>query len=262
MKRLYILLIFACILCMGSPASRAAGEPSAGYELLLKQAKQLLDSYKDSEALQLYEQVLSMSPYNFEALCKASYLHSRIGERYKDETSKINHFLKAKQYAQQAYAQNPDDAESNYVMAMATACEAMVAGPRQRLIDINEVQSFVDAALARNNQHAGAWHIMGRWYFKMANLNLAEKIASKVLFDGVCGEATNEEAAKALENAVAYDPGNIQYYYDLASVYAEMKDSAACINTLQKAISLTYETKEELELSRRCKLMLQQQQKM
>ncbi|WP_345163724.1 hypothetical protein [Pontibacter saemangeumensis] len=261
MKRLFSTFIFAATLCISSPAAMAAGESAAGSELLLQQAKQLLNSYKDSEALQLYEQVLELAPDNFEALCKASFLHCRIGERFTDETSKINHYLKAKQYAQRAYALNPDEAESNYVMALSTGCEAMISGPRQRLIDINEVKGFVDAALARDNRHAGAWHIMGRWYYKMANLNLAEKIASKMLFDGVCGVATNEDAAKALENAVTFDPGNIQYYYELASVYAEMKNSSACIATLEKAISLTYETKEELELSRRCKLMLQQQQR-
>ena len=262
MKRLISIYIIACLLLTVASAPMAKGEPAAGYEQLLQQARQLLNSYKDSEALQLYERVLSLAPDNYEALCKASFLHCRIGDRYTDETSKINHFLKAKEYAQQAYALNPDDAESNYVMALSTGYEAMVAGPRQRLIDINEVKSFVDAALARDNRHAGAWHLMGRWYFKMANLNLAEKIASKMLFDGVCGEATNEAAAKALENAVAYDPNNIQYYFDLACVYAEMKDTSACRSTLQKAISLNYQTTEELELSRRCKLMLQEQQKL
>ena len=262
MKRLCNIFLFSCILCTSSPAAMAAGEPVAGYEQLLQQARQLLSTYKDSEALQLYEQVLSVAPDNYEALCKASFLHCRIGDRYTDETSKTNHFSKAKLFAQQAYALNPEDAESNYVMAMATACEAMIAGPRQRLIDINEVKTFVDAALARDSRHAGAWHIMGRWYYKMANLNMAEKIASKMLFGGVCGEATNQEAAKALENAVAYDPGNIRYYFDLACVYAEMKDAAACTATLEKAISLQYETKEELELSRRCKIMLQEQQKL
>ena len=261
MKRLFKAYIVAAFLCLSSPAAMAAGEAAAGSEQLLQQAKQLLNSYKDSEALTLYEQVLEMAPDNFEALCKASLLHCRIGDRYTDETSKIDHFIKAKQYAQKAYALNPDEAESNYVMALSTGAEAMVSGPRQRLIQINEIKDFVDAALARNNRHAGAWHILGRWYYKMANLNLAEKVASKMLFDGVCEEATNEKAAMALENAVAYDPGNIQYYFDLANVYAEMKNSTACIATLEKAMSLTYQTKEELELSRRCKLMLQHQQR-
>lgn len=236
-----------------------AGASFSGNEQLLQQAKQLLNRYKDSEALLLYEQVLAAAPDNYEALCKASMLHCRIGERYStDETSKMQHFSKAKTYAQKAYEIDHVDAESNFVMALSISAEAMASGAKNRLVGINEVKTFLDAALASDNQHASSWHMMGRWYFKMANLNLIEKVASKMLFGGVCDEATNSQAARALEKAVAYDSDNIRYYFDLACIYDEMKDTAARNTTLEKAISLTYETKEELELSRRCKIMLQE----
>ncbi|WP_162053038.1 tetratricopeptide repeat protein [Pontibacter pamirensis] len=258
MRRLFKIFLLASILCAGAPAAMA-GAPFSGNEQLLQQAKQLLNSYKDSEALLLYEQVLAAAPDNYEALCKASLLHCRIGERYSsDETSKMQHFSKAKKYAQKAYELDPVDAESNFVMALSIGAEAMASGAKERLVGINEVKTFLDAALASNRQHAEAWHIMGRWYFKMANLNLVEKVASKMLFGGVCDEATNTHAAEALENAIANDPNNIRYYYDLACIYNEMKDTAARNKTLEKAVSLTYETKEELELSRRCKIMLQE----
>lgn len=258
MRRICRIFLIASILCAGSPAAMA-GASFSGNEQLLQQAKQLLNNYKDSEALLLYEQVLSVAPDNYEALCKASMLHCRIGDRYSsDETAKMQHFSKAKQYAQQAYEIDPVDAESNYVMALSIGCEAMASGPKNRLVGINEMKTFLDAALASNRKHAGTWHILGRWHFKMANLNLVEKVASKMLFGGVCDEATNKEAAAALEKAVAYDPDNIRYYYDLARVYDEMKDTAARNATLAKAITLTFETKEDLELSRRCKIMLQE----
>ncbi|WP_460923212.1 tetratricopeptide repeat protein [Pontibacter brevis] len=259
MRRLFKIFLMVSILCAGTPAAMA-GVSYSGNEQLLQQAKQLLSSYKDSEALQLYEQVLSAAPDSYEALCKASLLHCRIGDRYNsDDNAKLHHFNKARQYAQKAYDINPADAESNFVMALSLSSEAMVSGAKSRLVGINQVKTFLDAALASNAQHAGAWHILGRWYFKMANLNVVEKVASKVLFGGVCGEATNYEAANAMEKAVAYEPYNIRYYYDLACIYDEMKDITARNATLEKAISLTYETKEELELSRRCKIMLQQQ---
>jgi regulator of microtubule dynamics protein 3 len=253
----YLLIIILCIIC---PALKAEGN-SAENEKLLKQAGKLLSSYKDSEALLIYEQVISSSATNYEALCKASFLHSRIGDRYSDETRKLNHFAKAREYAEKAYEINPKDAESNYVMALALGCKAMVSGPKERLVGINEVKSFLDAALADNNEHAGAWHILGRWYFKMANLNFAEKAAAKLLFGGVCGIVTNQDAADAIEKAITYNTHNIRYYFDLASVYSEMKDEKACIATLEKALALNLETQEELELSRRCRLMLKDKKK-
>jgi regulator of microtubule dynamics protein 3 len=225
--------------------------------VLLKQAEQLLVSYKDSEALMLYEQILEKSADSYIALCKASYLNCRIGDRYTDETKKLEHFAKARAYASKAYNLNSSDAESNYVMALSIGCQSMVSGPKERLAGIHEVKSFIDAALVANPKHAGAWHVLGRWYFKMANLNFAEKAASKFLFGGVCGIATNGNAAEAITKAIVLNPHNIQYYYDLALIYDEMKNTDACIATLESTQGLSLETKEELELSRRCKILLQ-----
>ncbi|TPE43400.1 hypothetical protein FJM65_13825 [Pontibacter mangrovi] len=227
----------------------------------MKRAEELLNSYKDSEALKLYEQVIVASPDNFEALCKASILHSRIGDRFSDETRKLEHFNKAAAYAQSAYTLQPKNAESNYAMAVALGAKAMVSGPKERLRNIHQMKPYVDAALQADSHHAGAWHVLGRWYFKMANLNFAERAACKMIFGGVAEEATNQKAAEAIEKAVSYAPGNISYYYDLACVYKEMKNTTACIDTLHKALSLSLRTQDELELSRRCNMMLQEQQK-
>ncbi|MCX2739169.1 tetratricopeptide repeat protein [Pontibacter anaerobius] len=262
MKRYFKAVILSCVLCASSPVVTWAEGGASGNTELMKRAEQLLSNYKESEALLLFEQVITEAPENYEALCKASILHSRIGDRFSDESRKMEHFAKGKEYAMKAYELNPAGAESNYAMAVALGAKAMVSGPKERLQGIHQMKSFMDAALADNREHAGTWHLLGRWYFKMANLNFAEKAASKMLFGGVCGDATNGKAAEALEQAIAYEPNNISYYYDLACVYKEMKDSAACVNTLQKALTLTLQTKEELEISRRCSILLQQQQKM
>ena len=258
MKRLFKAIAFILILGLAAPAAEA-GAAESGYEKLLERAEQLLNHYKDSEALTLYEEVLAAAPDNYQALCRASFLHSRIGDRYTDDTRKMDHFGKAKEYAMRAYELNPADDESNYVMALSLSCIAMQSGPKQRLAVTNQVKSFLDAALAENPENAGAWHLLGRWYYKMANLNFAEVAASKMFFGGVCEEATNEDAVRALQLAVQYNPENIRYYYDLASVLHDLKDQQACVATLEKALTLQLQTKEELELSRRCKIMLQEQ---
>jgi regulator of microtubule dynamics protein 3 len=258
-RKLQVWMFFLMLGLAAAPMVAVAGKGST--EQLLKKAEELMGNYRDSEALAMYEEVLQAAPDNYTALCKASYLNCRIGERVTDEGTKVAFYLKGKEYASRAYELNPKDAESNYAMAVSLGAMAMVSGPKQRLAGITQMKSFLDAALASNKEHAGAWHLLGRWYFKMANLNFAEAAASKMFFGGVCGEATNEEAANAIQTAIKYNPMNIQYYYDLAMVYKELKSKESCTETLKQAIALDVTTKDELELARRCKIMLQEYSK-
>ena len=234
---------------------------SGNEQLLLKKANELLKNYKDTEALQVYEEILTTAPQNYEALCKASFLHCRIGERYEDETRKAEHFEKAKTYAMFAYGLKPQDAESNYVMAMSIGSMAMVSGATKRLEGINQAKVFVDEALKSDSTHAGAWYLLGRWHFKMANLNLAEVTAAKFLFGGVSPEASNLKAIEAIQKSIKYKPDYIRYYLDLATIYKELDEKQACVTTLEQAMALEVTTSEDLEVARRCKMMLQRESK-
>ncbi|SIT81485.1 hypothetical protein [Pontibacter indicus] len=236
----------------------------SGHDVLLKKAYELKEQYKETEALAVYEQIIAADESNFEALCQASVLHSLMGNRFTDDTRKIDHFSTAKAYAQRAYMLDSVNAQSNYAMALSLASLAMVSGPKQRLSLISEIKSYLDGTLAADPNHADAWHMLGRWYFKMANLNFAEITAYKVMLGGLAQKsATNKDAIYAMEMAILHNPNNLRYYFDLANIYQEMKNKEACVYTLQRAMAqnLDLQTKEELELSRRCKMMLQAYQR-
>ncbi|MBX0334975.1 hypothetical protein K3G39_17190 [Pontibacter sp. HSC-14F20] len=236
----------------------------SGHDVLLKKAYELKEQYKETEALAVYEQIIAADESNFEALCHASLLHSLMGNRFSDDSRKISHFSTAKAYAHRAYLLDSTDARSNYAMALSLASLAMVSGPKQRLAMISETKSYLDGALAADDKHADAWHLLGRWYFKMANLNFAEITAYKVILGGMTEKsATNKDAIYAMEMAILHNPNNLRYYFDLANIYQEMKNKEACVYTLQRAMAqnLELQTKDELELSRRCKIMLQEYQK-
>ncbi|MBD1396010.1 hypothetical protein H9Q13_02435 [Pontibacter sp. JH31] len=231
--------------------------------MLLKKAYELQIQFKETEALAVYEQIITADADNFEALCQASLLHCRMGERFADDSRKMEHFNTAKLYAMRAYQLDTTNTRSNYAMALSLASSAIISGPKQRLALTNQIKSYLDKALFYDNRHADAWHLLGRWYFKMANLNFAEVTALKMMFGGVNDKVTNQDAVHAMEMAILHNPSNLQYYYDLACIYQEMKDKAGCASTLQQALTLNLDlqTKEELELSRRCKIMLQDQHK-
>lgn len=262
--RVFFKAIPILIIMLGFLMSPLEVLGDSGHDVLLKKASELKSQYKETEALALYEEIITADATNFEALCHASLLHSQMGHRYDDDTRKLEHFNNAKEYAQRAHHMNATDARSNYAMALSLASLATVSGPKQRLIAFGEMKTFLDGALAADFRHADAWHLLGRWYFKMANLNFAEVAAYKVMLGGMANKpATNNDAIYAMEMAILHNPNNLRYYFDLANIHQEMKNKDACVYTLQRAMAQNMElqTKEELELSRRCKIMLQEYQK-
>ena len=223
---------------------------------LIREANQLLGEYKDAEALQKFEEVLVVVPQHYEALYKISLLHSRIGLRYSDESQKSEHFLLAKDFADKALRVNKQGAESNYVMALAISNLSFVSGAKARISNLKNIKLYLDRSLAANVRYASSWQLLGRWHYKVANLNILECTISKVLNGCTKAEASNSLAVSCLKKAIELEANNLNYYYDLAVVYREMKEIDESIAVLQNATQLQPITSEDLELSRRCKVML------
>jgi len=181
----------------------------------------------------------------------------RIGSRFTDETQKLQFFTAAKEHAQKALEVNPNGADGHYVMAASLNNLSMVTGLKDQIINLKIIKKHLDKALAIDPQHAQAWQLLGRWHYKAANLNILECTASKLLIGGVPVGASNYNAIQSLQNAIKYDPQNISSYYDLAIIYRDMKNKEKSIEVLEKAITLQLVTADDLELSRRCKAMLQ-----
>ncbi|WP_205504562.1 hypothetical protein [Rufibacter psychrotolerans] len=236
----------------------AAFSGGLGSEKLLWEANQLFREYKDAEALEKYELLLASSPEQLEALTKASIVCGRIGSRFTDDTHKGIYYHKAYTFAQKARAVDSLSAEPNYVMALSLSNLGQIASLKDRMVQLNQIKYFLDNALAQDARHAGAWHLLGRWAYKVANLTFAEKSANRLLTHLPLPTSTNQQAIQAITKAIELDPGNLLYYYDLARVQRESDLKSECVETLQRALDQKLVTTEDLELSRRCKILLQE----
>ncbi|WP_150087632.1 tetratricopeptide repeat protein [Adhaeribacter rhizoryzae] len=223
---------------------------------LLKEANRLYLEYKDGEALQKFELVLTHDPNNYEALYKLSLLDLRIGTRFSDETQKNQFFTSALDYAQKALAVNANGAYAHYAMAAALNNLSVISGVKERMVKIRKVKEHLDKALALNPMHAEAWQLLGRWHYKVANLNFFECTASKLTGGGMQVGASNYKAIQSLNKSIQCNPANISSYYDLAIIYRDMKNTAKSVEVLERAITLQLVTSDDLELSRRCKALL------
>lgn len=230
LKKLYSLLAVLSVM----PALLYAQQNTVSIE---QRADSLYQNYREKQALELYTAILEQDPNNFQALWRSSFLYSRIGNRFKGEDQKKQYFNKAIDLAERSLEVDSAHTQSNYVMSVAMGRKALISGARDRVAASSAIKEYVDRAIKYDSTNAGAWHVLGRWNFKVANLNWIERVAANALFGGVPDGASNTKAAESIEKAIDLKGDYLLYYYDLARVYDKQGKEGKAISICKTALS-------------------------
>ena len=168
------------------------------------QAQKLEASKNEVAALDKYKQALLLEKNNLDALCGASLMCNRIGNRESDETKKKAFFRTAHIFAEEALKMNPKSSKANYVMAVAKGRIAMISGPKDKVAASRDIKKFADNAVRFDPSNAAAWHVLGKYNYEISNLNFAERGAAKILFGGL-PPGDNHTAIQCYEKCKSLD---------------------------------------------------------
>lgn len=226
-------------------------------ESIEQRADSLYNIHEDKQALELYKQVLEEDSANARTLRRTSLLYSRIGNRFEDEDDQRVYFNKGIDLAKQALQADSTDAQPNFVMAVAMGRKALISGARDRVAASRDIKKYAERAIRYDSTHAGAWHLLGRWNFKVANLGFVERIAANTLFGGIPGNASNEKAKKYIEKAIGLDDRYVLYYYDLAKVYKELGNNQKATRICQKAFEVPNLTPDDEQIKQDCRELIE-----
>jgi tetratricopeptide (TPR) repeat protein len=230
--------IIPFLLLILSPTIAVGQQANAQLDKLKDRADSLYQRYEEKQALEIYRQVLQMDPDDYKTLWHTSLLYARIGNRIDSKEKQREYFKESRLYAEQALQIDSTDAESHYVMSVAMGRMALISGARERVAASREIRKHALKALEYKPDHAGAHHIMGRWNYKIANLNFAERLAADYLFGGIPGKASNKKAIAELKKAVQLEPDNVMYRFDLARVLVDEDQIEDAVIQLKKALEL------------------------
>jgi tetratricopeptide (TPR) repeat protein len=237
------------------PVNAPPPDPPA-VRVKLFQAASLANSFKESEALGVYQEVLKIVPAHYLALWQAAVLSVKIGARYSDETRKSAYFNAARNYADRALLLRPEGGESNYAVALALFHQATLYRAGARLSAFRDLRSHVYLATERRPDLAEAWQLRGRWQYRVAHYNLLERLYSNLVLGGMPDGGDSREAMADLEKAHELAPQNLQFCYDLARMYRYQGRRRRAIAILRDAEKISPITSEDLVLSRLCRQML------
>lgn len=221
-----------------------------------QRADSLFLNYQEEQALDLYLQILEQNPNNFEALWRSSFLYSRIGNRLENEDKQKEYFNKAIGLAKQALKEDSASTHSNFVMSVAMGRKALISGARDRVAAARDIKKYVDRALKYDSTNSGAWHVLGRWHFKIDNLSWIERAAANTLFGGVPDGASSKKAAEAIEKAIELRDDYLLYYYDLARIYDELGREQKAISTCETALAKPEKSPDDPKIKQDCRELI------
>jgi tetratricopeptide (TPR) repeat protein len=224
---------------------------------LVDQAKQQEKQMKDAAALSAYKDALKVQPDNVAALTGASEVSAREGFRIADKEEKSRNYNEAKNYAEQALKLAPENADANYVMAVALGRIALSSGAKEKVAASKEVKRYTELAIKFNPKYAKAFNLLGKWNYEVANMNTLEKAAAKMLFGGM-PEATLQDAIANYEKCRKLDPSYLPNYMDLAKAYKDNDELEKTIEVLRKAVTLRPIYQDDLNIKSACKKMLEE----
>lgn len=211
---------------------------------LINEGEQLEKEKKDVEALKKYQEALQLSPTDSRALYKCSELNSVIGNRQQDKKAKMEYFAAAKLYAETALQQNPNDADANFVMAMAMGRVALISNGKEKVQHVKDIKKYADAAIASDPKHYKALHLLGKWNIEVAALNVAEKAALKLIYGGL-PSASVPAGIDYFEQSRKSNPNFILNYLELARAYKTNGQSDKAIEVLNRMLKLPPKTADD-----------------
>lgn len=223
---------FALLLSLLVPCATCLGESLTD---LIKKGDVYDQKFEASEALKYYQQAEKTEADNVDLLL-------RIARQYRhlmQDESNLNEKLKlgaiAKDYAERAASLAPKESEAHLSIAISHAKMVPLLGNKERMESSRQIKIEVDKALALNSRSDLAWHILGCWHQKLADIGVLKRTLATMVYDGLPA-AKNEDAVKCFEKAIALNPDRLIHYIELGRTYAQMGDATKAREYIDKGL--------------------------
>jgi len=189
------------------------------------------------DARRAYAEAVLASPADMTALCRLARAESELGELQKGDEQRRT-WADAVAHAREAVRVAPERAEPHAWLAVTLGRQALREGPRAKLALSREIKAETDLALTRDPENARAWHVLAMWNVKLASLNFVERLAANAVLGGVPKGASYENADKAFQKSIAFEPASVIHRLEYGRLLREMKRTADARRELEKAVAL------------------------
>lgn len=222
---------------------------------MLKEAERLEALPDEKAAFNKFKLILKADPDNLLALCKASELCSRIGNREVVVNARDNYYAAAVSYAKQALKVSPNSDEANVAMGIAIGRTSLTKSGKEKISAAKDIKHYAETALKSNPRNFKAWHIIGKWNYEVANLNFVERTATKVFYGGL-PNASLKNSIMAYEKARSLNGTFLLNYLELAKAYKRNDQLQKSIALLRAIAPLPIQTEDDPRIKKEAAMLL------
>ncbi len=204
---------------------------------LMKQGEVFDLKFQPKEALTFFLPAEKLEPNNVELLlCIArQYRHLMADETDPEEKIKLG--VAGKSYARRAVNLAPKDAEAHLSVAISYAKMIPLLDRKAQMEASREVKDEVDKSIALDSHKDLAWHILGCWNQRLADIGMVKRTLARVFY-GKVPDATNEDAVKCFQEAIKLNPNRPLHYIELGRTYAQMGQNEEAKKYIKKGLAM------------------------
>jgi tetratricopeptide (TPR) repeat protein len=241
MKKTLFIFAFAALLALPALSQTAAEHIQAG--------DQAYAAFDDAAALTHYQEALALVPTNYEALWKASRAMVDIADVIpaadKDIKAKqMKGYSEALMLARKAVAVNPNDTWGHFMIAASNGKRLLLLGKKEQIDNSKAVRAEIDKALELDPNNHLAWHALGRWHRRMAEIGGVKRALGSLIY-GSIPKGSFDESEKALRKAIELHPEYVNHYLELGRTLAALKRYDEAAQAFQKCIDLPKTTSKD-----------------
>ncbi len=226
-----------------------AGQAQSAVELMA--SGEVCDlKFQPGDALKFYLPAEKLEPDNVDLLLHIARQYRHLMQDATKTEEKIRLGCISKDYAERAVKLAPNESEAHLSVAISNAKMSPMLGNKQKLEASRQVKAEVEKAIALDPSKDLAWHILGCWHQRLAEVGFFTRAMAKVAYGGL-PPATNDEALKCFQTAIKLNPGRLIHYIELGRTYAQMGQEDEARHYIKKGLAMPDVGKDDPETKRR-----------
>jgi tetratricopeptide (TPR) repeat protein len=196
------------------------------------------------QALKYYLPAEKLEPNNVRLLVHISREYRHLMSDATSTADKVRLGSVAVDYAKRASALAPKDPEAQLAVAISYGKLQPFEGNRQKFEAVHIIKDAADKAIDLDPRNDLAWHVLGRWYKGLVEVDSAHRMLAQAAFGGL-PTATYEEAATCFEKAIELNPNRLMHYIALGGVYAKMGRKGEARTLITKGLAMPNTEKDD-----------------